>query len=262
LSAVEEEEEGGGGGWLVSFADLMTLLFAAFVVLYGITPQGETQEILGVASSIRESFVEVPDEVDQKDMKGPTFQGKFIFKEVTRTTPMNPYMKKFNREKTILPNKDLDLDQVDILFNKLKQMGEGLSKSLRQGTAVEIHEFGVSLSFIGDVFFQPGKVELAQEGVAEIQKYAEVLKGTSKQIYVEGHTDSYPSKGRFNNMEIAALRAATVRNILVDAGVEQDRVLTSANGALKTVSRGKKAEDRAKNRRVVIKIVYDETTNK
>ena len=79
---MEEEEEGGGAGWLVSYADLMTLLFAAFVVLYGITPQGESTEILGIIASIRESFVEIPDELPESFRDKESFKGKMIFKEV------------------------------------------------------------------------------------------------------------------------------------------------------------------------------------
>lgn len=253
----EEEEEGGGGGWLVSFADLMTLLFAAFVVLYGITPQGQTDEILGVASSIRESFVEVPDEVQQEDMKGPTFKGKFIFSEVTNTTPSNPFIRKQNRQQSILPKKDLDLDQVDILFNKLKQTGEGLSKSLRSGTLVETNEYGVSLQFIGNVFFQAGSAEIKKNAIGEIGKFASVLQKTTKTIHVEGHTDSYPSKGRLNNLEISALRAATVRNILMDQGIKGSRIQTAAYGSLKA-GRAETNEERAKNRRVVINVRINE----
>ena len=55
----------------------MTLLFATFVVLYGIKPEGETLTILGIASSIREAFMEVPDSINEP-AKGPLPHGKVV----------------------------------------------------------------------------------------------------------------------------------------------------------------------------------------
>ena len=78
---------------------------------------------------------------------------------------------------------------------------------------------------------------------------------TSKgyQITVYGHTDDVGSEAY--NQELSARRAQTVRNYLVEAGVNPDIITTKGYGKNKPLVEGKTAEARAKNRRVEIAIV-------
>ena len=132
----DDEEEGGGGAWIVSYADLAILLFAAFVVLYGITPQGKSMEIIGIASSIRESFIPIPDEIPERLRTAERFDGKMSFVEATRDSTINPAIKKYNRVENEIPHRSKELQQLEITIENMVQ-GEGLSRSLRKGTEFE-----------------------------------------------------------------------------------------------------------------------------
>ena len=59
----------------------MTLLFATFVVLYGLKSAGETKEIRGIVTEIREAFVEIPDIIEDP-VKGPTNKGLDVFESM------------------------------------------------------------------------------------------------------------------------------------------------------------------------------------
>ena len=65
----------------LSFADLMTLLFAAFVVLYGLKPEGigDAVKVITATAAIRQTFNETPDVIPEDARTGPTEQGKAVF---------------------------------------------------------------------------------------------------------------------------------------------------------------------------------------
>ena len=77
----DDEDEGGGAGWIVSFADLMTLLFAAFVVLWALKPEGvgDAVKIIQATSAIRATFSDTPDVIPDDRRVGPLVEGKSSF---------------------------------------------------------------------------------------------------------------------------------------------------------------------------------------
>ena len=118
---MEEEEEGGGegAGWIVSYADLMTLLFAAFVVLYGLKPEGEDIRLIGVTSNIRESFEEIPDEIPPDERKGPIKNGKSHFQYFKGELKRQPIIQKKKSHKDFLTLMTDDMKRVKELIDLL-----------------------------------------------------------------------------------------------------------------------------------------------
>ncbi|UCG50687.1 MAG: OmpA family protein [Candidatus Latescibacterota bacterium] len=111
------------------------------------------------------------------------------------------------------------------------------------------------------VLFNSGSATLSQSGKDVIDKIAEVAGNyPERQIRVEGHTDNvglamayrnkYPS-----NWELASHRAcAVVHYMMKKHEMEADRLSAVGYGEFQPIADNETAEDRAKNRRVVIKI--------
>lgn len=254
----DEDEEQGGAGWLVSFADLMTLLFAAFVVLYGITPRGKSDQVVGIATSVREAFVEIPDDIEDPTRSGEVYSGKMIFQEVKREKPLNPLIKKFNRNESKIRGRDKDLQQMDILLDKSSK-GKGIQFSLRQAVEVSDSEFGFNLKLLASALFIPGTNKLTKEARKEMPNLIQHLSTESKKIFVEGHVDQSTPKGRYTHLELSALRAKTIRNLIIqNSQVDPKKVYTASYGASRPVDSNRTPQGRAKNSRVEIKILYQE----
>ena len=105
-----------------------------------------------------------------------------------------------------------------------------------------------------DVFFDPGQATLKQGAKASLDKVVVALKKqfAGTRVEVDGHTDSQPIRvSKWNsNQELSEARAKTVRDYLVNHGIDASRITTRGFGD--TRPRG---TDMAKNRRVEIVVM-------
>lgn len=251
-----EDEAEEGGGWLVSYADLMTLLFAAFVVLYGITPQGESSEVLGLASSIREAFIEIPDQISEEFRRSELFHGKKIFPVAKRDKNLNQAIKKFNRKTGSMRSEDLDLDELDILLNKASS-GDGVQHSLKKATLNSRFEFGYKISLIDTAYFKPGSIQITAEAQKLLLRIGAILKKRNDQIFIEGHTESTPRSKIYSNLELGTKRASAVKKLWLDhLGLLESRIRITSYGDLRPKVSATKLNKSNPNNRVEIKIIF------
>ena len=103
------------------------------------------------------------------------------------------------------------------------------------------------------VLFKPGKAEIQEATLGEVQKLAEFMKEfPATQVHVKGHTDSTGPKEI--NKKISQLRADTVKAELVKLGVSEARIQSTGYGPEFPVADNKTAEGRKANRRVVAEV--------
>lgn len=104
---------------------------------------------------------------------------------------------------------------------------------------------------LGGVAFAVGKTSLRPEAKSHLGKLVKFVQSQpSKHIRIEGYTDS--SGNGAVNQGISLKRAQSVRDALVDLGVDPSRITVAGMGESNPVASNASAAGRAKNRRVVV----------
>lgn len=106
------------------------------------------------------------------------------------------------------------------------------------------------------LYFGPGASRMGKTGTAWLINLAEALQNDTgfKHIAVSGFTDNVGQKAA--NKRLSQRRADSVKDFLVSAGIPAAKVKTAAYGESRPRVKNRTAADRAKNRRVEIKVVW------
>jgi outer membrane protein OmpA-like peptidoglycan-associated protein len=92
---------------------------------------------------------------------------------------------------------------------------------------------------------------LTEKDLAHLELVKTFLNADSAgRVYVTGHADN--TGGEALNMKISLLRAESVKQHLLQAGIPADKIIVAGKGELEPVSDNDTDEGRAKNRRVEI----------
>ena len=104
-------------------------------------------------------------------------------------------------------------------------------------------------TFKGDVFFDFDSAAIKPGGYTEIDRAAPVLqKYNHTAIQVEGHTDAIGTETY--NQQLSERRAETVKNALIQRGIDPQRIRSVGFGESQPVS-----SNNAANRRVTLRII-------
>lgn len=123
--------------------------------------------------------------------------------------------------------------------------------------------------FAGNIKHEPVVLERAQlhfnfgfnsasldgESLQYLREIASVLKEDENlTVSLTGHTDNVGSQSY--NLKLSLKRASAVRDFLLDAGVQPDRVTVAGKGMSEPLNSNETEEQSAQNRRVEIQILY------
>ncbi len=204
--------------WLLTYADLITLLLILFIVLYSMS-KIDAAKFKDLAQLLRAAFGGVL-------KQGPTFlQG----------------------------NGDRIIPELMPRLSAAIKEGSGEGK-----TEVFRNERGVVVRLMTDnVLFDRGATSLKDEMKSILDAVAPVLKETGRPIMVEGHTDDLPVRGgsgRYpTNWELSTARATSVVRYLIEHGGVRAAALSAAGYAeFHPVVPNSGERARARNRRIDI----------
>lgn len=251
--------------WLVSYADMVTLLFAVFVVLYAIQIAGQKEE-KKVAGSMQESFnTPLPDiPVDRR--VGPVEQGIGIFEHFKGQSIRPSLIQKYpsNEAKVKVIDDEMNLVKLKLeerLYGKNKHP-EGGKQGQERVVQIQRTAKGFKLQLLARHFFDSGSVKVSRGAMKELDTVASTLKELGRPVTIEGHTDSVPPSGNFSNWDISALRATNVLHYMMSKHNFPASML-AASGYADThpIASNGSESGRQLNRRIEIHIDYDKDTS-
>jgi chemotaxis protein MotB len=226
--------------WLVSYADFITLLFAFFVVMYAVSTVNEARyrvvgSAIGTAFGIAGAGA-LPGQQAAQGSVVPLPAGGARGEDARRRY----------RERIAQTQKSLAVAVGPLAASEevpVHQTGRGIVVDIGAGT-----------------LFAPGDATLRPAARAPLAAVAEVLKGLTLPVEVEGHTDSTPIRGGPypSNWELSAARAATVVRFLQANGVAADRLAAVGYAEFKPVASNRHPEGRARNRRISLVVLDPE----
>lgn len=215
-------EQGDDSTFLSTYADLVTLLLAFFVMLYGMS-ETDVGKFDGAAYSLRHALFGLND------------------------SPSGP-------DPIVIARAEPAPDQIEKLINLLHQR---LPKS---GVQVQRDRNQVRIRIDATTLFKSGSADLTSEAQPTLQQVAQVISDQSEyNVRIEGHTDNVPiSNARFpSNWELSAIRATTVLRLLIERGIPPTRVTATGYGSLLPLVPNTNKENRARNRRVELVLEKD-----
>ena len=209
--------------WLVSYADLMTLLFAFFATMYAISSV-DAMKLTQVAHALQVAF-------DDSARGRAIASGEGLLPE---------------RGTKVAPGRDAENVSARIARDLARELADRqLELSLdSRGLVISIPEAGS---------FAVGRDELSPLAEALIARIAAVLSDVPNAVRVEGHTDDVPiHTSRFrSNWDLSTARATRVVEFLSDrAAIAPQRLAAAGYGEFHPRVANDGPENRARNRRV------------
>jgi chemotaxis protein MotB len=214
--------------WLVSYADLITLLFAVFVVLFAFSTQSR-QPVGAVSSAIHLGFdaLGVPPQKVQDKLARPSAAIPFAALAPVQKPPLAELKAQLNG-----------------IFGEAIARQEMTIEETPEGLVISLRELG---------FFNSGEARLLPGAEAKLEQAAGVLRQHDVGIRVEGHSDDQPIHTALyrSNWELSTARAMSVLAVLVNQGeFPPARVSLAGYGPYRPVESNETAAGRRMNRRV------------
>jgi chemotaxis protein MotB len=215
--------------WLLTYADLITLLLAFFIVMYSMSKVdskkfGKMKEALSGALRGGTTAIKKGDQIGALPGSGVLNVGG------------------------------------------LKTLGENIEKgaeliSEEKLISTEVSERGLIIHIMESALFRSGSAELEPKAMAILDLVAQQIKELPNHIRVEGHTDNRPiNTPKYpSNWELSSDRATQVLRYLTDSRILDPKKISALGfGEFRPMASNDTDENRANNRRVDIVVLTEE----
>lgn len=222
--------------WLVSYADLVTVLFAFFVVMYSISSVND-DKYKTLLSSLEKSFSSPAKTQTNMAQTESTAQI-----ESTTQTRSNP-----------LPSKT----EAELLLRTqtAKHIAQDLAPYIKKNL-IEVTHYPrrIEVEMKSQLLFNSAQATLTPPALPVLKQLATLIRTLSNKIQVEGYTDNRPIHTPIfpSNWELSAARAASVVHQLMQHGIEPQRMAAIGYGQYHPIAENDTPQGRLKNRRVVL----------
>lgn len=215
--------------YLLTYADLITLLLGLFVILYA-SAQVDNSKYREYASAINNYFNSGTSEKSGGD---GVLQGQ-----------------KGGIPQPILPaGEEKTLDQIN------QEVTQSMQNLISAGAvSLERTPTGLTIRISEKLLFSSGEAEIQPQALSSLDSLSTILRGVRQLISIEGHTDNIPIRSfRYeSNWHLSVQRALNVAYYCLQNGIPAANLTISGYGAERPLANNATAEGRAQNRRVDI----------
>ncbi len=268
--AINFHEDSDDKAWLVTFADLVTLLLVFFILLFSVSTIKEdsfNETIDSVKSALNNTGEGstagagsgTKEDVDSKKAEIGTVATDSLDpsvetgdKQQAPTEEVKPIIAtplaiiKTAQEERI---KQRELTEVSESINRLMKSAAGENDSKVSAPKDD----KILINIRGDLFFNKGSAQFKRESMPIMDGIGNILrKHPEFKLAIGGHTDNIPiSTNRYpTNWELSAIRATTVLRYFIRGGMQPDRVTATGYGESMPIQANDTEQQQSENRRI------------
>jgi chemotaxis protein MotB len=253
----EHHEEHPDERWLITYADVLTLMFVLFMVLFSISVVN-TGKFEQLKESLSQAFSpglfqggESALEQGPAQAAAPVIQNPASSISPQIATPMGITMANGASSAASLETAQMEEAKRAI---DAEARRAGFGRQIR----TEIDQRGLVIRLRTDPFlFDSGSADLRPEARDLLRPVSRAVGGLANPVWVEGHTDSNPIRtARFpSNWWLGGGRACAVLEAMRGQGVPAGRMTCASRGDTRPVADNDTPAHRAQNRRVEILVL-------
>ncbi|HAX52485.1 OmpA/MotB family protein [Muricomes intestini] len=228
--ADEEEKSGNGERWLLTYSDLITLLLALFIIMYGMSTENASK-VQAVSTALSEAFNSTG--AGTGDSTG-TGKGGGGGTSLENADPLGTIYKQLNG---YIEQNDLE-DNVDLV-----KSDHAISIRLKD-----------KLLFLGDsTVLKPG----SEDTLKKVCQVVDQVYGNVQHLTITGNTadlGNHDPENEADSWQLSVDRAVTILDFLTANGLGPEKMSVEGNSHYNPVAGNDTEEGRAANRRVEITI--------
>jgi chemotaxis protein MotB len=222
--------------WLLTYSDLITLLFVLFVVMYAISTT-DVRKMTLLAQSLSAAFnadvLTGQQAISISDGQDMTVQ------QDTSSSGTSPVQSDLKAIKAALED---------------YAIGQGLGGEVEVGMTPQ----GIVIRLNDALLFSSGRAHLDDHALKLVQQVTDIVKPLPNKVRIEGNTDDQAPDGVLftSNWDLSSARALAVLKAMVDVGMDPSRLSALGNAQFSPLTPNVDEASRIKNRRVDIVIIY------
>jgi len=265
------EEHENHERWLITYADLITLLLIFFVIMYSMSKidmAKYTELSRSLAFQFKKSDTVIPNGTIGVADPGEGIEGNESQRDPENESPTAA----LSEEEQTAEQEEKEKIKQEQIIQRNQELKELLTKTekyindnkLETKVSVKDTARGISIT-LNDLFlFDSGKADLKPESIPILQKLSSLFPTLDTPISIEGHTDNQPlSSGSvyIDNDGLSSARSLSVKRVFAKMPGLEDMLIGTFYGDTRPIAPNDTAANRQKNRRVEIIVLRDIDAN-
>jgi len=264
--AAHEEEHENHERWLVTYADMITLLMVLFIVLFAMSSVDQ-RKFNALKAGLAAGFGQSTSVLDGSEsiLEEPgTSAAEPIDPRQVEDTPQIAELKVNAISQVQKVQKDASYAEAAVEAKRLLRVQKRIMRALRErglqrDVRTNIDGRGLTVSLVSrNVVFQPNIATLTPRGRLIVQTVAPVLRSIPDNLQIEGHTNQAPGAPKYyaTDWDLSTARAVTVLRFLnEEERVPAKRLAAVGYGHIKPLVDPDKPGSQWLNKRVDIVVV-------